>query len=134
MPIINNKYLENKRTELLHIQSGSIIITDAPLDNNGKGEYFSPTDTVAGALSACMMTIMGIKAEKDNFDLQGLKSTVTKLMTSDPRRISGIKIVFEWADCELTESQKITLKEAALTCPVALSIHPDIKQNITFNF
>lgn len=134
MPIINNKYLENKRTELLHIQSGSIIITDAPLDNNGKGEYFSPTDTVAGALSACMMTIMGIKAEKDNFDLQGLKSTVTKLMTSDPRRISGIKIVFEWADCELTESQKITLKEAALTCPVALSIHPDIKQDITFNF
>lgn len=134
MPTIKNKYFENKRTELLHIQSGSIIITDAPLDNNGKGEHFSPTDTVAGALSACMMTIMGINAEKENFDLQGLKSTVTKLMTSDPRRISGIKIVFEWTDCEMTESQKITLKEAALTCPVALSIHPDIKQDITFKF
>jgi len=134
MPTILNEYQGNLRSKLVHIKSKSTLLTDAPLDNNGKGESFSPTDTVAGALSACMMTIMGIKANDNNIDLIGLHSTVLKIMAENPRRISEIQIKFDWVNCTITEKQRIILKRAALTCPVALSLHPDIKQTITFNF
>ncbi len=134
MPTITNKYLLNKRTELKHVKSGSVFMTDAPVDNNGKGERFSPTDTVSGALSACMMTIMANNAEKDGLELDGLTSSVTKIMAENPRRITEIIIEFDWEKCPANEKQRITLKRVALKCPVALSLHPDIKQTVTFNF
>ena len=134
MATIENIYKGNLRTEAVHLKSGNPIITDAPVDNNGRGEAFSPTDLVSGALSACMMTIMGIRARKFGFDLDGLSSEVTKIMASDPRRISEIQITMTWPDCPANEDQKNELKEAALTCPVAMSIHPDIKQVVDFQF
>ncbi len=134
MPTILNEYQGNLRSKLEHVKSKCTLLTDAPTDNNGKGESFSPTDTVAGALSACMMTIMGIKANENNIDLVGLSSTVFKIMAENPRRIAEIQINFNWDNCAVDEKQRKILKRAALTCPVALSLHPDIKQTITFNF
>jgi uncharacterized OsmC-like protein len=134
MPTILNHYEGNLRSRLEHIKSKQLLITDAPTDNKGKGESFSPTDTVAGALSACMMTIMGIKANDANVDLSGLKSSVTKIMTDNPRRIAEIHIEFNWENCTANEKHKTILKRAAITCPVALSLHPAIKQEIIFNF
>ena len=134
MPTIFNQYKGHLRTVAKHIQSGDSITTDAPTDNNGKGEAFSPTDMVAGALSSCMMTTMGIVAERDNIDMSGIHTSVTKIMASDPRRIAEIQIEMFWEDCKATSVEIQKLKNTALTCPVALSIHPDIKQNINFHF
>ncbi|MCH7513579.1 MAG: OsmC family protein [Bacteroidetes bacterium] len=134
MPTIINEYQGSLRTRFIHLQSGNKLITDAPTDNNGKGESFSPTDLVAGALSACMLTIIGIKADPENIDLSGLRSEVTKVMAADPRRISEVQIDFFWENCTASDKQRIMLKKAALTCPVALSIHPDIKQDVKFHF
>lgn len=134
MPTIKTKYQGELRTHSTHLQSGNTLITDAPTDNNGKGEAFSPTDTVAAALSSCMMTIMGIIAEREGIDLTGLHSDVTKIMASDPRRIAEIKIDFTWHNPPITEAQGDKLKRAALKCPVALSLHPDLKQTIHFDF
>ncbi|MEQ8713493.1 MAG: OsmC family protein [Cyclobacteriaceae bacterium] len=134
MPTIKTNYQGQLRTQSKHLQSGNTLITDAPTDNNGKGEAFSPTDMVAAALSSCMMTIMGIIAERENIDMTGLKSDVTKMMASDPRRIAEIKIDFSWPEAPITEAQGTKLKRAALTCPVALSLHPDLKQTIRFDF
>ena len=134
MPTIENNYLGNLRTEAKHLLSGERIITDAPEDNNGRGEAFSPTDLVSGALSSCMMTIIGIKSRQFGFDVSGLSSKVTKVMESDPRRISEIQIEMKWDDCPADEEQKEQLKNAARNCPVALSINPDIKQVVAFDF
>jgi uncharacterized OsmC-like protein len=134
---MTTEYLGDLRTSATHLASETVIITDPPLDNQGKGEAFSPTDLVSAALSSCMMTIMGIVARRENIDLVGLKSQVTKIMASDPRRISGITIVFELPTEKieaLSQKQREVLKRAAYTCPVALSLHPDINQNVTFNF
>jgi len=128
------KYLGGLRTEVQHLSSGQTFITDAPVDNKGKGEAFSPTDTVCAALSSCMMTLMGIYADRENIDLSSLSSTITKHMASDPRRISKIEIDFVWINPAATDHQKELLKRTALTCPVAKSLHPDIEQLITFNF
>lgn len=129
-------YNENLRTEVRHELSGSTFITDAPLDNNGKGEAFSPTDLVATALGSCMATIMGIWAERNGVDLRGLRWQVTKHMSSNtPRRIVAVDVHMEWPNAaSATEEQHQKLKKAALTCPVALSLHPEIQQNISFNF
>jgi putative redox protein len=134
MPTIKSIYQGQLRTQSTHVQSGNTLITDAPTDNNGKGEAFSPTDTVAAALSSCMMTIMGIIAEREHIDMTGLKADATKLMASDPRRISEIQIDFSWPDAPVTEEQGTKLKRAAIKCPVALSLHPDLKQTIQFDF
>ncbi|HOY94549.1 MAG TPA: OsmC family protein [Catalimonadaceae bacterium] len=134
MATATGKYLGGLRTEVRHSASGQSFITDAPVDNNGKGEAFSPTDTVCAALSSCMMTLMGIYAERENIDLKGMHSTITKHMAANPRRISKIEIVFVWPEPEATDHQKEMLRRAALTCPVASSLHPDIEQVITFNF
>ena len=134
MPTITNQYLGSLRTSATHVSSRNSIITDAPVDNNGKGEAFSPTDLVAGALSACMMTIMGITANNDGIDIDGISSEVVKVMTSSPRKISEIRIVFDWETCTLSPEHREKLKKAALTCPVALSLNPGINQNIVFNF
>ena len=134
MATATGKYLGELRTEVRHSASGQSFITDAPVDNNGKGEAFSPTDTVCAALSSCMMTLMGIYAERENIHLEGLHSTITKHMAANPRRISKIEIDFVWPEPAATDHQKEMLRRAALTCPVSFSLHPDIEQVITFNF
>lgn len=128
-------YKGELRTEAVHLHSQSVIETDAPLDNQGKAERFSPTDLVATALGSCMMTIMGIKARDMQLDLTGVKVDIQKHMQSDPRRIGGVDVSFHFPDhIQLDEKQKTILKNAALTCPVAKSIHPDIEQHVAFNW
>lgn len=136
MPTTSGKYLGSLRTEAQHEKSGNSIITDAPTDNNGKGEAFSPTDLVCAALGSCMATIMGIWAEREGLDLKGLKWHTHKHMSSSPpRRIIAIDVHMEWPGAATaTTKQHDALKRAALSCPVALSLAPDIQQNVTFNF
>jgi len=126
-------YLGDLRTQSIHVQSGSEIISDAPLDNNGKGEAFSPTDTVANALASCMMTIMGIKARDLNVDFIGSTAEVTKIMNAEPRRIGAIEIVFDMQGVE-DEKSKTILERAAMTCPVFLSLSSEIEKRIAFNW
>lgn len=128
-------YDGNLRTVCTHVASGTAIETDAPVDNQGKGERFSPTDLLATALGACMMTIMGIKARDMEVDLKGMKIEVLKIMKQDPRRVGGINLTFSFpADLHLSEKQQRILENAAHTCPVIYSIHPDIDVNIQFNW
>ncbi|MCM4154508.1 OsmC family protein [Gramella sp. AN32] len=127
------KYLGGLRTEAEHLQSGNKIITDAPVDNQGKGEAFSPTDTVATALATCMLTIMGIKAETHKIDLKGTTAEVTKTMAADPRRISKIEVKVHLSQDYGEKVNKI-LEDAARTCPVFYSLHPDIEKEISFKF
>lgn len=128
------EYQGNLRTLAKHLKSGNTVVTDAPVDNNGKGEAFSPTDLVSAALSSCMMTIMGMVAEREEVDLKGLRSEVVKIMASNPRRIGEIQIIFYHSSLQATDVQKQKLKNAALTCPVALSLSDLVKQTIVFNF
>ena len=126
-------YLGNLRTESVHTQSGSIIISDAPLDNNGKGEAFSPTDTVANALASCMFTVMGIKARDLDVDFSGSTAQVTKIMGTEPRRIIEIKVHFTMKGT-FDEKIKTILERTAKSCPVLLSLHQDLKKEIIFNW
>jgi putative redox protein len=128
-------YLGELRTEAEHIKSGNKIIVDAPTDNNGKGEAFSPTDLVCSALASCMITIMGIVANRENLDIRGLRVDIEKVMAQNPRKIAEIKLDFAMpATVQLTDKQKEVLKRAAHTCPVALSLDPSVKQTVNFNF
>jgi putative redox protein len=127
-------YQGELRTELTHLRSGNKIITDAPPDNNGKGEAFSPTDLACAALSSCMMTLMGILARREGIDLAGLRSKIVKIMDNNPRKIAEIQITFTHVNLVATDVQKEKLKHAALTCPVALSLSENIKQTVTFHF
>jgi len=127
-------YQGELRTELTHLRSGNKIITDAPPDNNGKGEAFSPTDLACAALSSCMMTLMGILAIREGIDLAGLRSEIVKIMDNNPRKIAEIQITFTHVSLVATDVQKEKLKHAALTCPVALSLSENIKQTVTFHF
>ncbi len=133
MPTSNVTYLGELRTSSTHIQSGSKIISDAPTDNNGKGEAFSPTDTVANALASCMFTVMGIKARDLDIDFSDSTAEVTKIMASEPRRISEIHVVFSM-NLVADEKIKMILERTAMTCPVFYSLHPDIKKLISFNW
>jgi len=126
-------YLGDLRTSSIHLQSGSEIISDAPIDNNGKGEAFSPTDTVANALGSCMFTVMGIKAQDLNVDLSNSTAEITKIMAADPRRISEIHVVFNFSVAPDAKNKTI-LERIAMTCPVYYSLHPDIKKVIAFNW
>ncbi len=126
-------YLGGLRTQSTHLASGDSYLTDAPIDNQGKGEAFSPTDTVATGLANCMLTVMGIKAGSLNVDMKGTVAEVTKFMANDPRRISEIKVVLSFPKGISEKHQKI-LKNTALTCPVAKSLHPEIIQNIQFQW
>lgn len=127
-------YLGELRTEATHLKSGNTIITDAPPDNNGKGEAFSPTDLTCASLNSCMMTLMGILAQREGIDLKGLRSEIVKVMGSNPRKIAEVHITFTHDALVATKEQKEKLKRAALTCPVALSLDAAIKQEVTFNF
>ena len=126
-------YLGDLRTSSIHLQSGNEIISDAPLDNNGKGEAFSPTDTVANALASCMMTVMGIKARDMNLDLKGSTAEVTKIMNAEPRRIGTIEIIFYMSGTD-DQKNKTILERTAMTCPVFLSLNTEIEKRITFNW
>lgn len=126
-------YLGDLRTECTHLQSGSSFITDAPIDNNGKGEAFSPTDTVATGLASCMMTMMGIKAGDMGVDMKGTTASVNKIMAADPRRISRIEVTLVFPFDTDEKTRKI-LEHTANTCPVFYSLHPDVEKVIVFNW
>lgn len=128
------EYLGGLRTQAKHLKSGNLIVTDAPVDNNGKGEAFSPTDLVSAALCSCMMTIMGMVADRENINLKGLRAEVVKIMASNPRKIAEIQITFSHPSLEATDVQKQKLRNGALTCPVALSLAESVKQTVLFNF
>lgn len=134
MPTSKIVYLGDLRTQATHLQSNETIITDAPVDNNGKGEAFSPTDLAATSLGSCAMTIMGIMAKREGLDFAGSEIEVTKIMSSEaPRRIAKVIVDFTMkTPSALTEETKAKYVRAAHTCPVTLSLHPDIEQ--VFNF
>ena len=131
MPTSKVTYLGDLRTSSIHLQSGSEIISDAPTDNNGKGEAFSPTDSVANGLASCMFTVMGIKAQDLGVDFSGSNAEVTKIMAEEPRRISEIHVNFNM-NLAADEKTKTILERTARTCPVFYSLHPDIKKEISF--
>lgn len=126
-------YNGNLRTTCVHIRSGNEYITDAPIDNNGKGEAFSPTDTVATGLANCMLTTMGIKAGNLEVDLSGSTAEVTKHMAADPRRIAKIEVKLELPK-DVSEKNRKILENTARTCPVEYSLHPDIERVIDFHW
>jgi putative redox protein len=127
-------YKGELRTEAMHVRSGNVIITDAPPDNKGKGEYFSPTDLVATALGSCIFTIMGIAAREHGFSIDGATCSITKIMAENPRRIGEIKIDFDFTSREYTEKQKKILRYCVKTCPVALSLKDSLIQNVKLIF
>lgn len=134
MPTIKSSYLGNLRTHSEHLRSGTKLLTDAPVDNNGRGEAFSPTDLVSSALGSCMVTIMGIVAAREGVSLDGLTWEVTKVMQANPRKIQEIVVDFHWETPVEDAGFIQKLKNAARTCPVALSLDPAILQTINFNF
>ena len=121
-------------TTARHLKSGSEIQTDAPVDNNGLGRTFSPTDLLATALATCMITIMGIRANEGNMNIEDTKADVKKIMASNPRRVSEVQINLTIADRGLSDLQKKVLEKAALTCPVALSLSPELTQSVVFTY
>lgn len=126
-------YLGDLRTSSIHVQSGATILSDAPIDNHGKGEAFSPTDLVANALGSCIMTIMAIKANDLNVDLTDTTVEITKVMQTEPRRISKIVIVMNMS-VATSDKNKIILERVAMNCPVLLSLNPLIDKEISFNW
>lgn len=123
------------RTTATHLQSGTVIETDGPTDNHGKGERFSPTDLVATALGSCMLSIMGIASKTHNISMEESECTIEKIMVADPRRISEIVVhLYMKGQPEFSDKEKAILERAALTCPVYLSLHADLKKTVTFHW
>jgi uncharacterized OsmC-like protein len=122
------------RTTCTHLRSGNSFETDAPVDNHGRGERFSPTDLMATSLATCMITVMGIKARTMGLDMNDVKIEVLKIMKADPRRVGGIELSFHIPESlkNLDEKTKTILKNTGITCPVALSIHPDIEMKVNW--
>ncbi len=127
-------YRGELRNELTHALSGNQILTDAPIDNQGKGDAFSPTDLVAAASGACALTIIGIAARTHGFNIDGTKIEVTKVMAANPRRISEIHLDFQFPTNNYSDKEKQVIERSASTCPVMLSIHPDIKKDLKFSY
>ncbi len=134
MPNFQIVYEGDLRTQVIHVPSQTPLYTDAPIDNQGKGQSFSPTDLVAVALATCMITTMSIKARQQGFDIEGTRAEVKKIMTSHPRKVQEIIIRMEFPQRHYSDSQKFLLEQTALNCPVALSLHPDLKQTVQFIF
>lgn len=122
------------RTNLKHLRSNNSIITDAPVDNHGKGEAFSPTDLMCASLASCMITIMGILANRKGWKMDGTKAQITKVMIENPRRVREIKIDFKIPAKDFGMKERQMIEAAAKTCPVALSLHPDVIQNVSFEY
>jgi uncharacterized OsmC-like protein len=131
---MNVQYSGNLRCTATHLKSGNQLVTDAPTDNNGKGEAFSPTDLLCTSLATCMITLMGITANSKEIKLGEINADIEKIMGSDPRRVAGINIQFKIQNLDFSDREKEILKNAAMTCPVAKSIHPDIELGIDFQF
>ena len=127
-------YKGDLRTEITHLRSGSLITTDAPVDNKGNGENFSPTDLVASALGSCIFTIMGIAAREHGFSIDGTTCKITKIMTESPRKIGEIKIDFDFTGNEYSAKQRKILEYCVKTCPVALTLNESVFQNVTLLF
>jgi uncharacterized OsmC-like protein len=134
MKIAEIIYSGGLRTEAKHLRSGNIILTDAPPDNNGKGEAFSPTDLLSTSLGCCMLTVMGIVAERHQLDMSGTKVEISKIMDANPRRVVEIVVEMTFPKREFSDKDKQLLENTALTCPVAKSLHPDLKQTVKFNW
>jgi putative redox protein len=130
---VETTYLGGLRTEATHVQSGTKIITDAPVDNQGKGEAFSPTDLLAASLASCMLTIMGITGRNHGIDIDNAQCSTTKIMAADPRRVAEIVISFRFPK-QYTEKEQKILERAALTCPVYYSLHADLKKTVDFGW
>ena len=128
------EYKGDLRTKAVHLSSKTTIITDAPTDNQGKGESFSPTDLVATALGSCMLTIIGIKSQEHNIDIKNIKMNVTKVMGSNPRKINEVIVEFDFLEKVYSEKEKTIITNSAKSCPVALSLDKEIKQTLIFNF
>ena len=129
------KYIGSLRTAATHLKSGETIITDAPVDNNGKGEAFSPSDLLATSLANCMITIMGMAANTHKIDLGEVEAEVTKVMVTEPRRVSEIHVSFDFPNKSIySDKEKKILEHAAMTCPVFYSLHPDIQKDVKFNW
>ena len=128
------KYQGSLRTEAQHLQSGNTLITDAPKDNNGKGEAFSPTDLIATAAVSCMLTIMGIKARNLNLTIDGARGSVEKVMSANPRRIRQLNITITIPSGDISDRQKKVLEAVADACPVHKSLHPDMKINTKYDW
>jgi putative redox protein len=129
-------YLGDLRTNAIHLTSNNTIVTDAPIDNHGKGEAFSPTDLMATSLGACLLTVVGIHAQLNNIDMSGSEVQIQKIMSNNsPRRIVKINVDITFKTAQpLDDKQRNTFERIAKTCPVAMSLHPDIEQNISLNF
>ena len=127
-------YEGDLRTVATHLQSGTVIETDAPTDNQGKGERFSPTDLVATALATCIVTTIGIKTMGMNININGLECEVKKIMANDPRRVAEIQVHLRFPKESYSDKDKTIIKRIAETCPVALSLHPDLKQTLSFEW
>ena len=134
MPTIEITYTGELRTNSVHLKSNNTIITDAPVDNQGKGETFSPTDLLTSSLGSCMLTIMGIRANKLGIDLSGTFISLTKHMSSNPRMVQRIEAVVSFPGIELSNNSKEILENAAKTCPVAESLSKDLVQDISFKY
>ncbi len=134
MTTVKTTYLGDLRTENIHLQSGSKIVTDAPTDNRGKGEGFSPTDMLATALANCIMTIMGIKAIDNGIDIVGTEIEITKIMENDPRRVDEVIMKFNFPKKGYSDKEKELIESVAGISPVPLSVHPNLKQTIKFNW
>jgi len=127
-------YTGDLRTTSIHLKSGNEIITDAPTDNQGKGEAFSPTDLLATSLGNCMLTIVGIAARSHGFNIDGATAEITKVMAENPRRVGEIHVNLQFPANNYTDKEKAIIEKSAKTCPVAYSLHPDIKKEITFSY
>ena len=136
MPTVKTTYLGDLRTNSTHLQSGNQLITDAPTDNMGKGEAFSPTDLLATATGTCILTTMAIVAQRDGIELSNSEVEVTKIMTqTPPRRVARLEINLKMkANVVLSEEQIKKLENTAHKCPVSLSLHPDVEQVLTFEW
>jgi len=127
-------YTSDLRTEALHVKSGQIFITDAPTDNQGKGQAFSPTDLLATSLGACAITVVGIAARTHGFDVDGTILKITKIMASDPRRVSEVIVEMDFPNVKYSDKEKSIIRHTINTCPVGQSLHPDLKQTFILNF
>ncbi|MFZ1693818.1 MAG: OsmC family protein [Flavobacteriales bacterium] len=127
-------HLGDLRTEALHVRSGQRFITDAPVDNQGKGEAFSPTDLLATSLAACMLTTIDIKTRAQGISLRNMQATVVKHMAADPRRVSRVEVDIELDGEGLSLTDRALIEHTAHTCPVALSLHPDLIQDVRITY
>jgi putative redox protein len=134
MATVKMTSLGGMRTKSVHIKSGKELITDAPLDNRGKGEYFSPTDILSTSLAACMITIMDIAGQEHGFSVEGAEIEITKIMAEKPRRVAEIIVEINFPANNYSDKSKKIIEYVTKNCPVALSLHPDVKQTIILNY